>query len=75
MEERLTVSVKEAAHLLGIGRSAAYEAVRSGEIPSIKIGRRILIPMRAIERMLDTASTKRRESTEGANHDERKLCV
>lgn len=44
--EKLTVSVSEAAKLLGIGRSAAYEAVYRGDIPSVRLGeRRILIPM------------------------------
>jgi excisionase family DNA binding protein len=39
----LTLKVEEAARLLGIGRSAAYEAVRRGEIPSVRIGRRVLV--------------------------------
>jgi excisionase family DNA binding protein len=38
------MSVDEAARLLGIGRGLAYEAVRNGEIPSIRLGRRVLIP-------------------------------
>ena len=40
----LTITVGEAARYLGIGRNSAYEAVRRGEIPSIRIGRRIVIP-------------------------------
>ena len=35
-----------------IGRSAAYEAARRGEIPTIRIGRKLLVPVAAIERML-----------------------
>jgi excisionase family DNA binding protein len=35
-----------------IGRSATYEALRRGEIPSVRIGRRILIPRAALEDML-----------------------
>ena len=42
--QRLTYSVDEAAEILGISRASAYEAVRKGEIPHIKIGKRILIP-------------------------------
>ncbi len=38
---RLTLTVEEAAQVLGISRAFAYEAVRRGEIPSIKIGRRV----------------------------------
>ena len=41
---RLTLTVEEAAALLGISRNSAYEAVRRGEIPSVRIGGRIVIP-------------------------------
>jgi len=44
--DRLTMSVEEAGKLLGIGRSSAYGAIRRGELPSFKIGRR----MRGAER-------------------------
>lgn len=47
-----TYTVLEAAKVLGIGRSAAYEAARCGEIPVIRIGKRILVPAAALERML-----------------------
>jgi len=45
LEGRLTVTVEEAAVILGLGRSAAYEATRRGEIPSRRLGRRIVIPV------------------------------
>lgn len=44
LPESLTVSVEEAAKLLGIGRNMAYDAVRTGQLPSIKFGKRILVP-------------------------------
>lgn len=58
---RLTLTVEEAAMLLGISRAFAYEAVRRGEIPSIRIGRRVLVPRVALDRLVngpaaDTAS-------------------
>ena len=49
----LTMTVREAAKLLGIGRNLTYEAVKRGEIPSIRIGERILIPRAGIERLLN----------------------
>jgi excisionase family DNA binding protein len=52
-EERRTYRVEEAAGVLGIGRSAAYAAVARGEIPHIRVGRKILVPRRALERLLD----------------------
>jgi excisionase family DNA binding protein len=53
--ERRTLTVEECAKVLGIGRSAAYEAVRSGQIPTIRVGRRFLIPKSALDRLLDEA--------------------
>lgn len=50
--KQCTYTVDEAAELLGIGRNGAYEGVRSGQIPSIRIGKRILVPKAALERML-----------------------
>lgn len=46
------MSVEEAAIALGISRTCAYEAVARGEIPCIRIGRRILIPKVALEKLL-----------------------
>ena len=50
---RQTVTVPEAANILGIGRSGAYAAVRSGAIPAVRIGHRILVPVAALARLLD----------------------
>lgn len=51
--ERLTLTVEEAATLLGISRAFAYEAVNRGDIPSIRIGRRVLVPKAGLQRMLE----------------------
>ena len=50
--EKLTYSVPEAAEILGIGRSQGYLGVKSGDIPSIRIGKRIVVPKEALERLL-----------------------
>lgn len=50
---RLTLTVEEAAETLGISRAFAYEAVGRGEIPSIRIGRRILVPKAALDKLLE----------------------
>ena len=57
--QRLTMTVEEAAVVLGISRATAYSAVSRGEIPCIRIGRRILIPKVALERLLDGAGEAR----------------
>ena len=51
--ERLTLTVEETAKILGIGRQLAYDRIKTGEIPVIKIGRRLLVPRRAIEKLLE----------------------
>jgi excisionase family DNA binding protein len=50
--ERKTLTVPEVAKLLGIGRNQAYEAAKRGEIPTIRIGKRILVPLVALEQKL-----------------------
>ena len=52
IDKRLCISVPEAAELLGISRNNAYELVKRGELPSIKLGKRKLIPKVALERKL-----------------------
>ena len=49
---RRTISITEAAKVLGVGRNQAYEAARRGEIPTIRIGKRLIVPVAALERML-----------------------
>ncbi len=49
---RQTYSVPGAARVLGISREAAYQAVARNELPSVRIGKRILIPRMALERLL-----------------------
>jgi excisionase family DNA binding protein len=52
-EKPRTLSVPEAGKWLGIGRNAAYEAARRGEIPTVRIGRLLRVPVVALERKLD----------------------
>ena len=46
------LTVEEAAKRLRISRGSAYEAARRGQLPTIRIGRRLLVPKAAFERML-----------------------
>lgn len=50
--ELLLLTVKEAANLLRISRNLAYELVAQGRLPSICLGRRILIPRHGLERWI-----------------------
>jgi excisionase family DNA binding protein len=55
-ESRAVLTVEEARQELGLGRRGMYQAIRRGEIPVLRIGRRILIPRIALERMLEGAT-------------------
>ena len=50
--EKLTYTIEEAGILLGIGRNSAYKGVKAGEIPSITIGGRKLVPKAALDAKL-----------------------
>lgn len=52
----LLVSVPEAAHLLGIGLTYGWTMVRSGQLPTVRLGRRILVPRAAIEQLAHATS-------------------
>lgn len=56
MEERLTLTVDEAAQVLGISRALAYELVARRELPSLRLGRRIVVPRRALEILIAQAT-------------------
>ena len=51
------LTVATCARFLGIGRNAAYEAVRRAELPAIRIGRRLLVPKLALKQLLEAAGS------------------
>lgn len=56
--DALCLSVAEAAQALGLGRSMTYQLVASGEIPSLKLGRRVVIPKAWIDKAVADAERK-----------------
>lgn len=54
--ERRTLSVSEAARVLGISRAHAYDCVHSGELPAIVLGRRIVVSKAVLDRFLNDAA-------------------
>jgi excisionase family DNA binding protein len=52
----MTLTIEETAIALGIGRTAAYAAAASGEIPARRIGRRYVVPKAALEAFLGATS-------------------
>ena len=53
--DRLTLTVAEAAELLGISRGLAYELVGRGELPALRLGRRLVVPRKALEALVEAA--------------------
>ena len=54
MDERKTLTVVEAANILGISRNTAYELARLGKLPgALRLGRRFLVSRRALEAFLE----------------------
>ncbi len=51
--DKLTLTVDETAKILGVGRNSAYEAIARGEIPVVKVGKRLLVPKAALEKLLN----------------------
>lgn len=60
MDDKLTLTVPEAAALLGIGKSLAYTAIQRGEIPCIRVGHRLLVPVAALRLMMEQAGKQDR---------------
>ena len=52
LEGRLTITIDEAAELLGLSRNSAYTAAGRGELPTLSYGRRKVVPVDALRRQL-----------------------
>ena len=50
--DRRVYTIPEAGQLLGLSRSSAYDAARRGDIPTLRIGRRVLVPRERLEQLL-----------------------
>lgn len=51
-DQPIVLTINEAAAILRVSRQSAYEAARRGEIPTIKIGRRLLVPRARLEKLI-----------------------
>lgn len=51
--DRATITADEAAAILGVGRNSVYEAVQRGELPSLRVGRRLLLPVAKLRALLE----------------------
>ena len=72
--ERVTISVDEAAVMLGISRTSAYEYIRTGQLPAIRMGRRLLVPLKAISNnLLDGSVGDRTATTDAVSAQQRQV--
>jgi excisionase family DNA binding protein len=55
--ERRTYTVEEAGRLLGLSRNTAYARATDGTLPTIRFGRRLLVPKAALDRLLGGEAT------------------
>lgn len=51
--ERAVYTVREVCQILGLQRTSAYTAISRGQIPSIRIGGQLRIPVAAIDKMIN----------------------
>lgn len=51
--QSLTLTIPQAAELLGISVSKAYEAAKAGDLPTVKLGARVLVSRRRLEELID----------------------
>jgi len=65
--ERLLLRPAEAGRALGLGRSTTYEMIRLGTLPSVRVGRSLRVPARALERWVEELSETTRQVLEKEN--------
>ncbi len=63
-KRRLALTVPETAKLLGVDRTSIYDSVISGQLPSVRIGQRIVIPKAALVKILSEADKPQRTKEE-----------
>ncbi|WP_066548601.1 MULTISPECIES: helix-turn-helix domain-containing protein [unclassified Sphingomonas] len=54
----ITLRIREACRITGIGRSKLYELIKAGEIEVIKLGTMTLVSMRSVEEMIERAKAR-----------------
>ena len=55
VSQRQTLSVEDAGEILGLSRGAAYARAKDGSLPTIRLGKRLLVPKAALDKLLMSA--------------------
>jgi excisionase family DNA binding protein len=61
----VTITVEEAARFVGMSRSAAYRAAAKGQLPTVRLGRRLRVPTAKLLAMLGLDGDQAVDLTEG----------
>lgn len=51
--DRTTLTIEEAARILGISRNSAYAAAKSGDLPVVRLGHRLIVPIDRLRALLE----------------------
>jgi excisionase family DNA binding protein len=57
--DRLLLRPAEAAEAIGVGRSKIYELLATGELPSIRVGSSVRVPLDQLREWIDRKATRR----------------
>jgi excisionase family DNA binding protein len=60
--EKMVLSVEECCEVLGLSRNTLYERIADGSVPSVRLGKRILIPVAGLEKMLSQVGKQKEEA-------------
>ena len=59
---KLVLTVREAAEQLGMHPQSVYHAIARGDLPAVRVGRRLLVPARALDEFLTDRALARTEA-------------
>lgn len=59
LSRHIVLSVREVAALLGISKDLAYDLIRRDELPSVRLGARIVVPTRGLLQLLEGSDATR----------------
>ncbi|MBS3946875.1 MAG: helix-turn-helix domain-containing protein [Dethiobacter sp.] len=54
MQDKILINVSEAAKLLGLGKTFTYELIGQGQLPVVRFGKRVLIPVKHLSLYIET---------------------
>ncbi|MBS3948951.1 MAG: helix-turn-helix domain-containing protein [Firmicutes bacterium] len=54
MQDKILINVPEAAKLLGLGKTFTYELIGQGQLPVVRLGKRVLIPVKHLNLYIET---------------------